>query len=87
MGKGTFMNALAKIALLGSLTFPTIATADCDRPFNRFVADLEQEAIALGYTRRTVQSFFDGVTATQVLSARIARKASFNCRLSSFHAG
>jgi len=56
------MNALAKIALLGSLTFPTIATADCDRPFNRFVADLEQEAIALGYTRRTVQSFFDGVT-------------------------
>lgn len=55
------MNVLAKIALLGCLSLPQVASANCGGNFGAFVSGLKQEASDLGYSRRTIDSFFDDV--------------------------
>lgn len=56
------MKVLAKIALLGCLSLPHAASAECGGNFSSFVSGMAQEASDLGHSRRSIQTFFDGVT-------------------------
>ncbi len=55
------MKVLAKIALLGCLSLPHAASAECGGNFSSFVSGMAQEASDLGHSRRSIQTFFDGV--------------------------
>lgn len=55
------MKFYAKLAVLCCLALPQVAQAQCGGDFRVFVGNLEQEARAEGYSRQTVEQFFDDV--------------------------